>query len=47
MADTTGLRFIGLAFGAVTAAVALMAMIAIANVDHGAIEQSVAAALVG
>ena len=47
MADATGLRFIGLAFSAVTAAVALMALVAIANVEHGTAELPVAAASVG
>ena len=44
MADATGLRMIGLAFSAVTAAVTLMAMIAVANVDRSPAERSVAAA---
>ena len=35
MADQTSLRFIGLAFGAITAAVTLMAAIAVMNVDRG------------
>ncbi len=35
MADQTSLRFIGLAFGAVTLAVALMAVIAVTNVNRG------------
>ena len=34
MADQTSLRFIGLAFGAITAAVTLMAAIAVINVDR-------------
>ena len=35
MADQTSLRFIGIAFGAITAAVTLMATIAVINVDRG------------
>jgi hypothetical protein len=35
MADQTSLRFIGIAFGAITAAVTLMAAIAVINVDRG------------
>ena len=35
MADQTSLRFIGLAFGAITAAVTLMAAIAVMSVDRG------------
>ena len=35
MADQTSLRFIGFAFGAVTAAVTFMAAIAILNVQRG------------
>ena len=35
MADQTSLRFIGFAFGAVTAAVTFMAAIAIMNVERG------------
>lgn len=35
MADRTSLRFIGLAFGAVTAAVTLIAALAVLNVDRG------------
>ena len=46
MADKTGLRFIGLTFGAVTAAVMLMAAIAVMNVERAPAERSVAAASV-
>ena len=35
MADQTSLRFIGFAFGAITAAVTLMAVIAIVNAERG------------
>ena len=35
MADQTSLRFIGLAFGAITAVITLMAAIAVMNVDRG------------
>jgi len=34
MADQTSLRFIGFAFGAITAAVTLMAAVAVMNVDR-------------
>jgi hypothetical protein len=34
MADQTSLRVIGFAFGAITAAVALMAAVAVMNVDR-------------
>ena len=39
MADRTSLRFIGYAFGAVTAAVMAMALIAVVNLDHDIAEQ--------
>ena len=39
MADQTSLRFIGYAFGAVTAAVMAMAVIAVLSMDPGLIEQ--------
>lgn len=45
MADRTSLRFIGLAFGAITAAVTLMAVIAVMNVDRGLDPAPAAAAL--
>ena len=35
MADQNSLRFIGFAFGAITAAVTLMAAVAVMNVDRG------------
>jgi hypothetical protein len=39
MADQTSLQFIGYVFGAVTAAVMAMAVIAILNLDHDIVEQ--------
>ena len=45
MADQTSLRFIGLAFGAITAAVTLMAAIAVMNVDRALEPPPPAAAL--
>jgi hypothetical protein len=43
MADQASLRFIGLALGAVTAAVMLMAALAVTNVDRGLSERPAAA----
>ena len=45
MADQTSLRFIGFAFGAITAVVTLMAAIAVINVDRGLEAPSPAAVL--
>jgi hypothetical protein len=43
MADQASLRLIGLAFSAVTAAVMLMAAVAMTNVDRGIVERPAAA----
>jgi hypothetical protein len=39
MADESALRFVGFGFGAITAAVALVAVLLIAQADRSAIEQ--------
>ena len=46
MADASSLRFIGLSFGAITAAVALIAVMLVVSVDRGAFERSSATAAV-
>ena len=43
MADQTSLRLIGLALGAVTAAVTLMAVVAVISVESGLSERPAAA----
>ena len=45
MADQTSLRFIGYAFGAVTAAVMAMAVIAVVSMDPGFGEQPAPSAI--
>ena len=40
MADQTSLRFIGLSFGAITAAVMLIAAFVVADASRGAAEQA-------
>ena len=46
MADKSSLRFIGLSFGAITAAVTLIAAMLVVNVDRGAFERPATAAIV-
>jgi len=46
MADGSSLRFIGLSFGAITAAVALVAVLLVVSADRDAVERSSATATV-